>query len=199
MKSFLGLKKLFLPWVLCSIAAPPWIFLLYFVSRSVQPRCLWQARLSLARLRTRASPGTWAVCFLNITRRRWLAARPIDPSHRIKVSMGAAEFAVGPHPERAVRGSRRCPEEWQVLKRLQEGLTAASALSSPCIKGESSLWQFAPLSPLCFFPLRSSGVAGPILLSQGRQCQSMSESSQSASPTLQRRHTHPCFPLLSLL
>lgn len=150
---FCASKNFFLPRVLCSIAAPRWIFLLYFVSRSVQPRCLWRARLSLARLRARASRGTSAVCFLNITRRRWLAARPIDPSHRIKVSMGAAEFAVGPHPERAVRGSRRCPKEWQVLKRLQEGLTAASALSSPCIKGESSLWQFTPLHPpLSVFP-----------------------------------------------
>lgn len=67
--------------------------------------------MALAHPVTRASPGTLAVCFLNITRHRWLAAPPIDPSHRIKVSTGAAEFAVGPHPERAVRGCRRCPEE----------------------------------------------------------------------------------------
>lgn len=78
--------------------------------------------------------------------------------------MSTAGFAMGPHPERAVRGYRRCPEEWQVLKRLQEGLTAPSALSSPCIKAESSLWQFTPSSvpPLVLWgSWSSSPLPGP--------------------------------------
>lgn len=32
---------------------------------------------------------------------QWLAGLTIDPSHHIKVSISAARFIVGPHPERA--------------------------------------------------------------------------------------------------
>lgn len=114
--------------------------------------------------------------------------------------MGAAEFAVGPHPERAVRGFRRCPEEWQVLKQLQEGLTAPSTLSSPSIKAESSLWQFTPspvppTPPVLWGSWSSSPLPGPSM-SKHEWVQSKLVPHTS---TQAHKHTHTCFPLLSEL
>lgn len=90
------------------------------------------------------------------------------------------------------------PERVTSAETTSRGLTVPSALSSSLFKAESSLWQFTPSSFSLPLPsLWSSGVAGPILLSQGRQCQRMSESSQSQSPPSAHTQTHLFFPLSS--
>ena len=102
--------------------------LLYFVARSVLLRCSWQEPLPL----TCPARRHWEALQLlfNITTCwcQWLTGLTIDPSHHIKVSISAAEFIVGPHPERAelstaLGDARKSDKCWNHFKGANSALS----------------------------------------------------------------------------
>ena len=104
------------------------VALLYFVARSVLLRCSWQEPLPLACPVCRHWEALQLLFNITTCWCQWLTGLTIDPSHHIKVSISAAEFIVGPHPERAelstaLGDARKSDKCWNHFKGANSALS----------------------------------------------------------------------------